>query len=90
MYRLQNIFGAFKSLSEIAVIFMEGTYQGELLDMEKGMQIMKGKIVIFLKNILDIFVANYYLNQPKGGASKAGIIGTITSVLAILQALKML
>ena len=28
MYRLQNVFGALRSLTEVAVIFIEGTYQG--------------------------------------------------------------
>ena len=28
MYRLQNIFGALRSLAEIAVMFLEGQYQG--------------------------------------------------------------
>ena len=69
---------------------MEGTYEGEVLDMEMGAKIMKSKILLFIKNILDIFVANYYLNQPEGKAFKIGIIGVITSLIGICQALKFL
>lgn len=90
MYRLQNIFGALKSLAEIVVIFMEGTYEGEVLDMEMGAQVMKSKILLFIRNILDIFVANYYLHRPQGQAFKIGIIGVITSLIALCQALKLI
>ena len=90
MYRFQNIFGALKCLAEIVVIFMEGTYEGEVLDMEMGAKIMKSKILLFIRNILDILVANYYLNKPEGKAFKIGIIGVITSIIGICQALKLL
>jgi len=90
MYRLQNIFGALKSLAEVVVIFMEGTYEGEVLDMEMGAKIMKSKILVFIRNILDIFVANYYLNKPQGQAFKVGIIGVITSIIALCQALQLI
>ena len=90
MYRLQNIFGALKCLAEIVVIFMEGTYNGEVLDMEMGAKIMKSKVLLFIKNILDIFVANYYLNKPQGKAFKVGIIGVISSLIGICQALKVI
>jgi hypothetical protein len=58
--------------------------------MDKGMKIIKGKIVILIRNLLDIFVANYYLHKPQGQAAKIGVIGTITSIIGILQALKMI
>ena len=69
---------------------MEGTYNGEVLDMEMGAKIMKSKVLIFIKNILDIFVANYYLNKPEGKAFKVGIIGVISSLIGICQALKVI
>ena len=90
MYRLQNIFGALKALAEVAVIFMEGTYEGEMLDMEMGAKVMKSKLLIFLRNILDIFVANYYLNKPQGKAFKIGVIGVITSIIGLCQAMKVI
>lgn len=90
MYRLQNIFGALRSLAEIAVMFLEGQYQGEVLDMEKGKTLILGRALDFIKCILDILVANYYLTQPKGGAAKTGVIGVVTSLLAICQALKVI
>lgn len=71
-------------------MFLEGKYQGELLDMEKGKQLIIGRAVDFLKNILDIFVANYYINLPAGGASRTGVIGVITSIIGLSQALKMI
>lgn len=58
--------------------------------MEKGVRIMKGKVVILLKSIMDIFVANYYLNKPAGQAGKIGIIGVVTSLIAICQHLKVI
>lgn len=90
MYRLQNIFGALRSLAEIAVMVIEGKYEGELLDMEKGKDLILGRAVDFLKNILDILVASYYLTQPKGAAASTGVIGVITSLVAICQALKVI
>jgi hypothetical protein len=58
--------------------------------MEKGKELIIGRAVDFLKNILDIFVANYYINLPVGGAAKTGIIGVITSIIGLCQALKMI
>jgi hypothetical protein len=43
-----------------------------------------------IRNILDIFVAWYYLKTPKGGAGKAGLVGVITSLIGIGQALDMI
>lgn len=87
-YRLQNIFGALKCLMEVLMIFMEGTYEGEMLDMQDGMKIMRGKLIQFIRCVLDIFVANYYINMPKGSAARIGVIGTITSLIALCQTLK--
>jgi hypothetical protein len=39
---------------------------------------------------LDIFVANYYLNQPAGKASIIGVIGMVTSIIGVAQALNMI
>jgi hypothetical protein len=43
-----------------------------------------------LKNILDILVAIYYLQQAKGGATRIGFIGVVTSLAAITQSLKLI
>ena len=51
---------------------------------------MKSKILVFIRNILDIFVANYYLNRPQGQAFKIGIIGVVTSLIALCQAVKLI
>ena len=90
MYRLQNVFGALKALLEVVIIFLEGTYEGEMVDMQEGMKVMRGKLVQFLKCILDLFVANYYLHMPKGQAARIGVVGTITSLIALCQALKVI
>ena len=87
MYRFQNIFGALKSLLQITVIFIDGKYEGQLIDMEKGSTLIKNLALEFLRNILDIFVASYYLNQPAGKAKTIGVIGVITSVIGIVQVL---
>jgi hypothetical protein len=41
MYKWQNIVGALKCLLTLALIIMEGKYEGEVLDMEKGTKLMK-------------------------------------------------
>ena len=83
MYLIQNIFGALKSLMEIAIIILEGKYEGEMIDMDNGSVLIRNKGIQFLRNILDIFVASYLIRQPKGGAAKTGIIGVVTSLIAI-------
>ncbi len=88
MYRLQNIFGALRSLAEIAVMILEGKFQGELLDMSKGQELIIGRAVDCLRCVLDIFVANYYLCKPAGGAARTGVIGVISSLIGIYQAVK--
>lgn len=40
-----------------------------------------------MRNILDIFVANFHLNRPVGKAKRYGIIGMVTSAIGIAQAL---
>ena len=39
---------------------------------------------------MDIFVACYYLNQPRGAASRIGIVGILTSVLGLGQCLELI
>ena len=58
--------------------------------MEMGAKIMRSKVIIFIKNILDILIANYYLNKPEGKAFKIGIIGVVTSIIGICQSLKVI
>ena len=41
MYGLQNIFGALKNLMQIALIFVDGKYEGKLVDMDKGPILLK-------------------------------------------------
>ena len=83
MYLLQNVFGALRSIMEAVVIMMEGKYQGEMVDMDNGATLIRNRGIQFLRNILDIFVALYYLRQPKGKATRAGIIGFITSIISL-------
>ena len=55
--------------------------------MEKGQALIKNLVIEFIRNILDIFVASYYLNKPVGKAKSIGVIGVITSLIGIGQAL---
>jgi hypothetical protein len=90
MYLWSNVFGAVKSLMEIIIIVLEGKYEGEVLDMEKGSKILKGKAIDIIRHILDILVAKYYLNKPPGGAAFIGIVGVITSIIGISQSLNII
>lgn len=90
MYMLQNVFTALRSLVEIALIILEGKYEGEMIDMEKGTKILKGKAVTIIRSILDIFVGHYYLNKPAGSAAKIGLIGVVTSIIGICQSLELI
>jgi hypothetical protein len=87
MYRLQSIFGALKCIMQLVVVFLDGKYQGELIDMEKGQLLLKKLAIEFVRNVLNVFVAGYYLNRPVGKAKTYGVIGVITSLIAIGQAL---
>jgi len=55
--------------------------------MQKGQALLKKLGFEILRNILDIFVASYYLNKPAGKAKTIGVIGVITSLIGIAQAL---
>ena len=72
---------------QIIVIFIDGKYEGQLVDMEKGQVLLKKLTVEFIRNILDVFVAYYYINKPAGKAKTFGMIGVITSLIGIGQAL---
>ena len=72
---------------QIIVIFIDGKYEGQLVDMEKGQVLLKKLTVEFIRNILDVFVAYYYINKPVGKAKTFGMIGVITSLIGIGQAL---
>lgn len=87
-YLLQNVFGVLRNFAEIAVVILEGKYQGKMVDMESGSKILKGKAVEIIRDILDIFVAHYYLNKPAGKAARIGVVGVITSLIGIAQSLK--
>lgn len=87
MYRLQNILGALKCAIQILLMFFDGKYEGKLVDMEKGKILLKKIAIELIRNVLDIFVAYYYLNKPAGKAKIFGAIGVITSLIGIAQAL---
>ena len=72
---------------QIALIFVDGKYEGKLVDMDKGPILLKKLGIQAIRNILDIFIAYYYLNKPAGKAKIYGTIGTITSLIGIGQAL---
>jgi len=55
--------------------------------MNKGQVVLKKIVIEFIRNILDIFVAYYYINTPAGKAKTFGIIGVITSLIRIGQEL---
>lgn len=61
-----------------------------MVDGEKGLKIIKSKAVEIIKNILDIFVALYYLRKPSGQARRIGVIGVITSLIGVAQSLKLI
>jgi hypothetical protein len=89
-YLLQNVFGVLRNLAEIAVIFLEGSYNGESVDMDSGSKILKGKAFEIIRNVLDIFVAHYYIHRPAGKAARIGVVGVITSLIGICQSLKLI
>ena len=72
---------------QLVVVFIDGKYEGQLIDMDKGQILLKKLAVEFIRNVLNVFVAYYYLNRPAGKAGKFGVIGVITSLIAIGQAL---
>jgi hypothetical protein len=89
MYLLQNIFGFLRSITEISLLILEGRYEGEIIDEEeKGVKIVKNKAFVIIRNILDMFVATYYINRPAGKASRIGVVGVITSLIGIYQSLR--
>jgi hypothetical protein len=90
MYLWQNIIGIVKNIAVVIVLIVEGKYEGALIDIGKGATIIKSKVVEIIRNILDIFVANYYLNKPAGKAAKIGVIGVITSLIGICQSLRLI
>jgi hypothetical protein len=45
MYLWQNVFGALRNLVEAFIIVLEGKYEGEILDMEKGTKVLKSKAI---------------------------------------------
>lgn len=61
-----------------------------MIDMDSGSKILKSKAVEIIRNILDIFVAHYYINKPAGKAARIGVVGVITSIIGICQSLKLI
>lgn len=74
----------------MVIILFEGKYNGEMLDMDSGSKLLKGKGVEIVRSLLDIWVGVYYLNKPAGQAAKVGVIGVITSIIGICQSLKII
>jgi len=58
--------------------------------MDNGAKLIRDRAIQFLRHILDIFVALYYLRKPAGGAARTGVIGVITSIIAICESLKLI
>ena len=92
MYLWQNIVGALKALLEVLLLVQRGSLDEEKAqeDLAKGEKLVRSKSIEFLRNVLDIFVACYYLNRPSGLAGRAGFIGILTSLIALGQALKLI
>ena len=57
---------------------------------EKGEKEMRSKSIEFLRNILDIVVACYYLNKPPNTAARVGIVGILTSLIGLSQSLQLI
>lgn len=92
MYLCQNIVGALKSFLEILLMVQRGNLgdRKEREDLDKGEQLVRSKSIEFLRNILDIFVACYYINRPQGLAGRTGFIGMLTSLIVLGQALQLI
>ena len=93
MYLLQNIAGALKSVVEIVILIQKGTLEegwAQEEDLHRGEQLIRSKSIEFLRNLLDCFVACYYLNKPKNLAARIGVVGMLTSLIALGQALKLI
>ncbi len=88
-YLLQNIFGALRNLIDMAIIILEGKYEGEMIDFSNGGKLIKERAFDMIRCILDCLVALYYL-KGTFGAKTAGVIGVITSIMGILQSLKIM
>lgn len=87
MYFLQNVVGVIRNIVEMAIVIVDGKYDGELVDSQSGGKIIKRKAFDLLRCLLDTLVALHYW---KGTITpqKAGIVGVITSFMGILQSLK--
>ena len=85
MYLLQNVFGALKSLLQIIIITKTGVLFDSLPedDYSKGEKLIRSKSIEFLRNILDLFIACYYLNKPLNSSPRIAVIGMTTSILAL-------
>jgi hypothetical protein len=62
MYLLQNVCGAAKCLLEMLMLLRRGGLSGAEEELGRGEKLMRSKSIEFLRNILDVFVACYYLN----------------------------
>ena len=51
---------------------------------------MRSKSIEFLRNLLDIVVACYYLNKPPSTAARVGIVGILTSLIGLGQSLELI
>lgn len=57
--------------------------------MESGGQLIKSKAFDLIRSILDCLIALYYLRDTLGPKA-AGVIGVITSIMAIIQSIKLI
>lgn len=92
MYLLQNLFGAAKNLVELMAIVQKGPQHNESFhslskeeDKLQGEKEVRNKSIELLRCILDIMVACYYLRRPADSAHRVGIIGVVTSLIALGQ-----
>ena len=94
MYLLQNVFGAVKSLIAMLTIIQRGSIsnnkEGEEQSLERGEKQMRSQSIEFLRNILDVVVACYYINKPNNTAARVGIVGILTSLIGLAQSLKLI
>lgn len=87
-YFLQNVFGVLKNIMEITLIIFEQRVNEKNISLDNMTNEVKKRAFDLIRCLLDVLVALFYL---KGSipAKKAGILGVITSIMAICQSLKL-
>jgi hypothetical protein len=83
-YLLQNIFGIFNNICCIVVLIINN---GDLKDIQKLVRVIKVYSFDIIRCIFDCLIALYYWKKIFS-AKIAGIIGVISSIMAIIQTLE--